>query len=556
MNQRQDSSLVLASAHRDLVSRRLPLFAAGWLAGALVWVATSAFESGATSRAGVVLLGVQTAILGAAIVRIRRETSVKRVIALLLVALITLGLSWIGFFVAHGGPAVAVGAIHAALGASAGLTFALPWHAELVLLVGTLWVSMLADPWLIQAIPPLQSAAATAMGTMIILLVAEGAHQSFRREVERRASEAEMRRQLEISRDAYRQGELKFRTLAESMEVALVIAQGTSFCYVNPAAIAMTGYSREELLGMPFWEVMHPDDREQVRTRGQARQLEAMAPAHFEYRIRTKNGLDRWVDLRAVTMEFEGQPAILGTAIDVTARKEAEAKLHTSLAELRASEDKLRQLALSQVSVREDERKRLGLDLHDDVCQELVGIGILLESVRQRFGPETAGGDDLKRGTRYLNEVVEHLRALASDLRPLQLQDLGLLGSLQALAQGMSSERMRIEISCPTPIPPLEEETELAVYRVAQEATLNASRHGAAHGIRMMLTAAEGHLRLEISDDGTGFDATATDGRGIGLVSMEERALSLGGKFGAWSEPGRGSTLLFECPLKIRRGAA
>ncbi len=548
-------SLALERAHLDLINRRLPFFALGWLAVAFFWIATLLLETGAASLPSLLLLGFQAGAFATTVVVIRREVHEHRAIVFLVVAMVALGLSWTAFFVTLGGPAAAVAMIQVAFCASAGFTFALRWHTTLVAVLGTLWVSMLADPWLTQAMPPLESATAAAIGTALILLATESAHRSFRRDVDRRTLDEEARQALEVSRNAHRDGEFTFRSLAESMEVAVFIVEGTSLRYVNATAMAMTGYSLDELVNMPFWEVMHPDDREQVQTRGLARQQGAELPAHVEYRIRTKSGTTRWVDYRAVIMEFQGRPAMLGTAIDISARKDAEIKLRSSVAELSRSEEKLRQLAISQVAIREEERKRLGLDLHDDVCQELVGVGILLEAVRQRLPPDAAGIGELERSTQYLNEVVEHLRALASDLRPLQLRDLGLLGSLRALADGMSSDRMRVSVSCPAPMPRLEEDIELAVYRVAQEATLNAFRHGSARAVGLMLSAVDGHVNLEVSDDGSGFDTTSTDGRGLGLVSMEERALALGGRLGIWSERGKGATLLFECPLRTRTGS-
>jgi signal transduction histidine kinase len=91
----------------------------------------------------------------------------------------------------------------------------------------------------------------------------------------------------------------------------------------------------------------------------------------------------------------------------------------------------------------------VGFDLHDDVCQELVGIGILIESVQGRLGaspPETP--HVLTRATRYLSEVVEHLRLLARDLRPMSLHDLGLEASLRSLAAGLSSDQTTVQTRC------------------------------------------------------------------------------------------------------------
>src|SRR6185503_15261055 len=98
-----------------------------------------------------------------------------------------------------------------------------------------------------------------------------------------------------------------------------------------------------------------------------------------------------------------------------------------------------------------------GFDLHDDVCQELVGIGIMLESLRRRLGDTSDGPAGLSQIGRYLNEVVEHLRGVAHDLQPLLLRDLGLEGSLRSLAEGMSLPTTRVITCFAAPVPRLEE---------------------------------------------------------------------------------------------------
>src|SRR6185503_5656984 len=118
---------------------------------------------------------------------------------------------------------------------------------------------------------------------------------------------------------------------------------------------------------------------------------------------------------------------------------------------LRRSEEKLRLLAQRQAVIREEERKRLGFDLHDDVCQELVGIGILVESLRQQIAPVPAGVDTrIARISGYLVEVTEHLRQLARDLRPMLLRDLGLEESLHSLAEAMTGAGKPVEAVFPS----------------------------------------------------------------------------------------------------------
>jgi diguanylate cyclase (GGDEF)-like protein/PAS domain S-box-containing protein len=132
--------------------------------------------------------------------------------------------------------------------------------------------------------------------------------------------------------DALRESETKFRTLAETAPAAIFIYQGEQFLYANEATAAITGFSREEFLKLPsFWEIVHPDFREEVKRRGLLRQQGADVPTRYEIQILTKDGGERWLDYSAGVIEYAGKPAVMGTAFDVTERKRAEAQI-TSLA--------------------------------------------------------------------------------------------------------------------------------------------------------------------------------------------------------------------------------
>lgn len=122
---------------------------------------------------------------------------------------------------------------------------------------------------------------------------------------------------------ALRESEEKFRALAETAASAIFIYSGATFRYVNTASAAITGYSRQELLAMNFWDIVHPDFREFVRRRGMERQQGADTPSRYEFKIITRSGEERWLDFSASTIAYEGTRAALGTAFDVTDRKRA-----------------------------------------------------------------------------------------------------------------------------------------------------------------------------------------------------------------------------------------
>ena len=134
----------------------------------------------------------------------------------------------------------------------------------------------------------------------------------------------------ERAEEAQRQSEARFKALAETSTALIFIYQGERFTYVNSASKQITGYTEDELLTIKFWELVHPDHREMVHQRGLARQRNENVPTRYEFKIITKDGKERWLDFAASAILYEGIPAGLGIAFDVTDRKLIEEKLQAS----------------------------------------------------------------------------------------------------------------------------------------------------------------------------------------------------------------------------------
>ena len=130
--------------------------------------------------------------------------------------------------------------------------------------------------------------------------------------------------------EALREGEEKFRVLAEVSPVAMCIVRGAQTVYINPTAESMTGYTRDELLSMNFWDMLHPDFRDLVRERGLARQRGEPVPSRYDIKYLTKSGEERWGDISSSIFPLQGEPAILATILDITDRKRAEQALRKS----------------------------------------------------------------------------------------------------------------------------------------------------------------------------------------------------------------------------------
>lgn len=153
-----------------------------------------------------------------------------------------------------------------------------------------------------------------------------------------RHEQAELRRRAE---EDLKEREAMFRTLAETTSTAIFVYQGERFVYVNRATEEISGYSREELLSMRFWDVVHPDFRELIRERGVARQRGEPVPTRYEFKILRKDGEERWIDFTAGKIMYHGKPAAIGTAVDITERKLAEEVLRERESRLREIADHL-----------------------------------------------------------------------------------------------------------------------------------------------------------------------------------------------------------------------
>jgi len=151
---------------------------------------------------------------------------------------------------------------------------------------------------------------------------------------------------------ALRESEALFRSLAETTEAAIFLFRGAYNIHVNAAACRITGFDYHELVAMPFWQILHPDFRDLVRERGLARQQGQQIDSQYEVAILTKGGETRWLQYSGNTIEYQGQLAVLGTAIDITARKEIEQALRASEARFRT----LAQVSPASITVHIDDR--------------------------------------------------------------------------------------------------------------------------------------------------------------------------------------------------------
>ncbi|HEY2389237.1 MAG TPA: GAF domain-containing protein [Candidatus Binatia bacterium] len=221
--------------------------------------------------------------------------------------------------------------------------------------------------------------------------------------------------------------------------------------------------------------------------------------------------------------------------------------------ELRDQRQLLRQLYSQQYSVLEGERKRIAHELHDEMGPTLSAILINLQLLKER-GAEAVLGAKVAETETLLTGIIEKIRELAYGLRPPMLEHLGLAESLKWMIETyFTGGRLAVDYRVSGPPVPLDPDLALAIYRIAQEALTNVVKHARANRVQVRLGLSGATVRLDVHDDGCGFDAArvASERRaGLGLASMRERMDHLHGRLELRSRVGKGSQLTVTCPLE------
>jgi len=236
----------------------------------------------------------------------------------------------------------------------------------------------------------------------------------------------------------------------------------------------------------------------------------------------------------------------LPPSIDGVAETEEVARIELAfLRMMRRLEAERRRAGSAALRAQEEERARIARDLHDEVNQSLTGLLLRLEAVREAAPPELE--PELAETRALANQAMGELLSLARQLRPTALDDLGLAAAIGGQLEQVERSGLAAELRTEGNFSDLDNDVQLVVYRVAQEALTNASRHSEAQRIAVSLRQAGAGVDLEISDDGSGFAFEQSE-RGLGISGMRERALLIGAELTIESRPGDGTTVRLSVP--------
>ncbi|MGC9451352.1 MAG: ATP-binding protein [Oceanipulchritudo sp.] len=249
---------------------------------------------------------------------------------------------------------------------------------------------------------------------------------------------------------------------------------------------------------------------------------------------------------------------------EILRRKEVEEDLRKSrkrqsslLAKALQMQEQLRLLSHQFLHIQEEERKRISLDLHDEVAQTLVAINLHLASLAR----DSAANDSHHMRERIVitqklvEQSVERVHQFAKDLRPTVLDDLGLIPALRTCLKDFSGQTgIPFQLATPGDLKPLDSTPATVLYRVAQAALSNVAEHAEATEVRLAIRQTRRLLHMEVRDNGKGFNPKCRNSgmkaNRLGLIGMRERMEMVGGKLRVSSAPGTGTTVHASLPVQ------
>ncbi|MHA6578052.1 PAS domain-containing sensor histidine kinase [Pseudomonas yamanorum] len=322
-------------------------------------------------------------------------------------------------------------------------------------------------------------------------------------------------------------------------------SEAIEFAYISQGSEGLVGYAPEVLShpAMGIRSLVHPDDRASYhRTQDQA--IETESNWAWQGRILTRLGEQRWADIKAVTRRLEDGAVVWdGIVWDISESKRIELELDASRAQLR-------ELSAHLETVREEEKARIAREVHDELGQMLTVLKLETSMCELTYAQLDPGlHERLNSMKRLIAQLFQLVRDVATALRP-PILDAGIASAIEWQARRFEA---RTQIPClvqvPDNLPLLSDAKAIGLFRILQEALTNVMRHAQAHTVELTLVVEGTHLRLTISDDGTGFVQAPGRPVSFGLVGMRERVLIMGGQLSLDSELGEGTTLSVTVPL-------
>jgi two-component system sensor histidine kinase UhpB len=297
-----------------------------------------------------------------------------------------------------------------------------------------------------------------------------------------------------------------------------------------------------------FLRRVHQEDRTAVDA-ALSHSIETGEAREIEHRIHMGERMVRWVHTVTHPARRDHRTVIPGTIMDITQRKLADE-------ELKHSAEQLQALSRRLVDIQEFERRRFSRELHDLVGQNLTALSINLDILGTQLenGMSEALQMRLADSATLLESTTGAIENVMSELRPPMLDDYGLLPALQWYGNDFARRTgIEVKIEGDERMARLVPESEIALFRITQEALNNVAKHARAHRVDIKLDRSNSHYVMSVADDGIGFESgscSKTRRRpGLGMVTMRERTQAIGGAFEVEAISGRGTRVTIRIPV-------
>jgi len=344
--------------------------------------------------------------------------------------------------------------------------------------------------------------------------------------------------ELRMVNAALKKSEEKYRSYIDNAPDGVFVADETGkYIEVNDAAIRLTGYSKDELLKMSLLDLL--TDKSYEEGADHFRKVVNTGTSKSDLLFNHKNGSKRWWTVEAVKLT---ETRFLGFAKDISERKMTEDELKSSL-------DQLHQLTQYIETVRENERVAISRELHDDLGQALTAVKIDLGIIKQNVSDKDVILK-INKVSALVGDTIKTVQRLTSQLRPEIIDDLGLEAAIEWYTKEFSNRNgveVFLDMDAGLAISPKDS---LALFRIMQESLTNIARHSKAHQVEIGICQNGESLNFRISDNGIGItEDKIKSKKSLGIISMKERAASLGASFEIYSKNEGGTIININLPL-------
>ena len=385
--------------------------------------------------------------------------------------------------------------------------------------------------------------------------------------VERELKDAAMRQEHRLAQETLQANEKLLSGITSSLgEGLLVMNDEGTLLFMNPEAERLLGWTESELFGKDANRIIHSQKRDGApMPEGECGILGVIKNGGVfktsEDVFICKNGAHIPVSLIATAIK-ENSKAVASVVVfqDVSQRKQAER-------DLLESREQLRELSSYLQTVREEERTRIARELHDELGQMLTAVKLdAMWLDKHMSGEEQKIRDKIGSMTLLIDETLDAMRRVAADLRPVMLDDLGMVAAIEwltqefatrtgintLLEQDMGQAEFGCGGSCEKENCKLDAAVATAAFRIAQECLTNIARHAQAKNVKVFLKCRDGKLMMWVTDDGKGIETgVGNTNKSYGIIGMQERAIGLGGKMSVSGSPGKGTSVEIVLPVKF-----